>query len=243
MFGNETMVPVLHCVSADETIAFYCALGFRVTYDMRRPYLYLALQWNSVEIHFGAAPKDLAPALENTGGCLVMVDDVAAYHAAFTTALRAVYGKVLATGRPRITRFRSGQSRFSMIDPSGNTIIVIQRDEPAELAYGSSSELEGLARAVDNARVFRDFKTDYVAAARILDTALRKHGASAAPIDLVRALAARAELAIMLNETERAQEIRKQIEAASLSNAQRALLIDELQAADQLEKWLVGRDI
>ena len=54
--GPETTVPTLPCTLPDETAAFWAALGFRRTYDMRRPYLYLAFRWRGIEIHYGAPP-------------------------------------------------------------------------------------------------------------------------------------------------------------------------------------------
>ena len=131
---------------------------------MRRPYLYLALQWNAIDLHFVAAPG-LDATQEAGGTCLVMVDDVTPYHRAFSA------------------------------DPSGNTIIVIQRDEPVDVEYGGSPTLEGLARVIDSARILRDFKTDLRAAARVLDAGLRRHADAAPTLDRARALAARAELA------------------------------------------------
>ena len=163
---DETIVPLLHCVSAEEILAFWRALGFAVTYEQTKPYLYLAFQCTGFELHYGAAPAGLDPSIEHTGGCLVMVGAVAPYHAAFVEAMRHTYGKVLGKGRPRITRYRPGASRFSIIDPSGNTIIFIQRDEPAELEYGGSKRLQGLARVLDNARILREFKNDDRAAFR-----------------------------------------------------------------------------
>src|SRR5690606_34793432 len=119
----------------------------------------------------------LDPAREESGGCLVMVDAVAPYHAAFVAAMRRVHG----SGLPRITRYRPGASRFTLIDPSGNSIIFIQRNEPAELEYGGSKKLMGLAKALDNARILREFKNDDLQAFRALKSAMRRHGADASP--------------------------------------------------------------
>src|SRR5687767_6902085 len=93
---NETTVPLLPCVAPAETLAFWRALGFAVIYEQTKPYLYLALRWRRVELHYKRASSSLDPTTENTGGCLVMVDAVAPYHAAFTEAMRGAYGKVLA---------------------------------------------------------------------------------------------------------------------------------------------------
>lgn len=80
-----------------------------------------------------------------------------------------------------MTRYRAGASRFSVVDPSGNTIIFIRRDEPAELEYGGSKRLQGLARVLDNARILREFKTDDLAAFRALNSGLRRHGGQPRP--------------------------------------------------------------
>ena len=146
---NEITVPMLPCVAPEETLTFWRALGFAVTYEEIKPYLYLAVRLRGFELHYGRASSNVDPSQENTGGCLVMVDTVAPYHAAFTEAMRRTYGKMLAKGLPRITRYRPGASRFTVMDPSGNSIVFIQRDEPTELEYGGSKQLQGLARVLE----------------------------------------------------------------------------------------------
>ncbi|MFD2764565.1 glyoxalase [Micromonospora eburnea] len=202
---NEIAVPLLPCVAPEETLAFWRALGFAVTYEQTKPYLYLAFRWRGFELHYGHASSNLNPS-ENTGGCLVMVDTVAPYHAAFTEAMRSAYGKVLAKGLPRITRYRPGASRFTVTDPSGNSIIFIQRDEPAELEYGGSKQLPGLARVLDNARILREFKNDDRAAFRALNSGLRRHGEGAPVVQQAMALAMLIELSTALEEPERVPE-------------------------------------
>ncbi|MEN3536507.1 glyoxalase [Microbispora sp. ZYX-F-249] len=197
---NETTVPLLPCASPEETLAFYEALGFEATYKQTKPYVYLALRWSGFELHFGPAPKDLDPAREHSGGCLVMVDAVAPYHAAFVAAMRRVHGKVLSSGLPRITRYRPGASRFTLMDPSGNSIIFIQRDEPAELEYGGSKKLTGLAKALDNARILREFKNDDLQAFRALKSAVRRHAVDASPVERAIVLCHLVDLATVLGE-------------------------------------------
>ena len=237
---NETTVPLLPCSDVSSTLEFLQALGFQVTYEMTRPYLYLAFRWRGVELHYGKPSSTFDPA-EESSGCLVMVDTVAPYHHAFTRALRATYGKVLAKGAPRITRFRPGQSRFTVVDPSGNNIIFIQRDEPEDLEYGGSKSLKGLARVVDNARILREFKNDDRTAARVLDVGLRRFpGADA--VDLVKALTARAEIAVALGETEIARKIRDAVDAVTLGPGDAESLADELDSVRRLEAWLTDTD-
>ncbi|MFD4370581.1 glyoxalase [Streptomyces sp. NPDC058486] len=235
--ANETAVPVMPCVSVDETVEFYEGLGFKTVYKQKRPYVYLAFAWSGFELHFGDAPAHLDPSLENGGGCLVLVDAVAPYHATFTRAMREKYGKVLVKGRPRITRFRPGASRFTLVDPSGNSIIFIQRDEPMELEYGGSKELEGLAKVLDNARIFSEFKTDDRTAFRALTVGLRKHGDTAPPADLARALATLIELATALEEYDSIDQWRRRLAEIELTDAEKRLVEDGLRNADALQLW------
>ncbi|MGW4892533.1 glyoxalase [Kitasatospora sp. NPDC004240] len=236
---NETTVPVLPCLSADDTIGFYRALGFEVTYEMRRPYLYLVLEWSGFALHFGRPPKDLEAGANGTT-CLVLVDAVAAYHAAFTAAMRRTHGKVLASGTPRITRYRPGASRFTLVDPSGNSLIFIQRDEPMELEYGGSRDLTPLARALDNARILREFKNDDRAAFRALTSALRRHGEGSPVVERALAVAALIELSAALDERERIAALAEELRVLTgrLSDAERQRLAGESRAAADLDSWL-----
>lgn len=189
--STQTTVPVLPCVLPDETVNFWTALGFTKTYDMRRPYLYLAFSWQSIDVHYGGPPRSgFNPADEDGGGCLVLVDEPAYYHTKFAASLRATLGRVPTSGRPRITRFRSGQTRFSLIDPNGNNIIVVAREEPQDLDYGNERNLDGIELALERARIFSEFRVDDATAVRVLRAALRNH--PDAPADLQEA--ARTEL-------------------------------------------------
>lgn len=238
MRPNETTVPLLPCVSAEETLAFYRALGFEVTYEQTKPYLYLAFRWSGVELHFGRATEGLDPAQENSGGCLVMVDAVAPYHAAITRAMRGAYGKVLGRGVPRVTRHRPGASRFTLVDPSGNSVIFIQRDEPAELEYGGAAGLEGLAKALDQVRIFREFKNDDRAAYRRAHSALRRHGDAAPAADRALAYAVLVELSVALGDGEKAQEWRSRLAGVELTAEENERVAAELANADDLRAWL-----
>ena len=238
---SETTIPVLPClVDPDDVLEFYRSLGFEVTYDMRRPYLYLAIQFGDIHLHFGRGSSGLDPANEDAGGALVMVDELEPYHAVFTAGLRARHGKVLSSGRPRMTRLRPDQSRFTVVDPSGNNIIFIRRDAPDDLDYGGSHELEGLERVLDSARILREFKQDDRAAARVLDVGLRRFGDHALPVVLARALAARVELAIVLDDEGAARDAAVRLAELPLSEDERAQIADDLAAASRLADWLQG---
>ncbi|MFX0577228.1 glyoxalase [Nocardia nepalensis] len=238
---GDTAVPVLWSGDLKDTLDFYRALGYTVTHEQTRPYAYGAVEANGCAIHFAAAPAGTELPAEQVG-CLIMLDDVADRHRAFTAALRKRYGKIPAKGCPRITRFRPGQSRFSVIDPVGNTIIYIQRDEPEDLEYGGSRELDGLARVLDNARILRDFKNDDATAIRVLEVGLGRFGATASTVDKARALAALAELAIATGDFERAAKLRSELGAVTLSEGERAVVAAEWRAASDLTNWLAETD-
>ncbi|HEY5853819.1 MAG TPA: glyoxalase [Aldersonia sp.] len=234
---TETTVPLLHCVAPDETVEFWTALGFETTYDQRKPYLYLAFQWSAIALNYVNAPASTDPAAENTGGCLVMVDSVAPYHETFVSAMRRHYGKVLSKGRPRITRYRPGATRFSIVDPSGNMITVIQRGEP-DIDYGGSRELSGLARVLDNARILREFKNDDRAAFRALRSGLRRHGDGAAAVDRGKALAAAIELAVALDDEPALREYGQQLRELTLSPDERGEIRATLADPHLVAGWL-----
>jgi hypothetical protein len=235
--ANETTVPLLHTHDPQVTLDFYRSLGFEVTWKQLKPYLYLAFEWSGFELHFGAAPKGLDPAQENTGGALVMVDAVAPYHAAFTAAMRAAHGKVLSRGLPRITRYRPGATRFTLMDPSGNCVIFIQRDEPEGLDYGGSPELEGIAKALDQGRNFREFKNDDLAAYRHVKSALCRHGETAPAVERALAHATLVELSVALDDPEQAAAWREELGKAELTEEERQRVERELDHAADLLDW------
>jgi hypothetical protein len=229
--ADETTVPVLPCVSIDETVGFYRALGFEVIHQQASPYVWLAVRRGGIELQFFGF-KELDPK-EAFSTCLVMVSEVETYHRAFAEALRGKYGKIPSAGIPRITRFREGQTRFTVVDPSGNSVIYIRRDEPdVEYYLKRGEKRSGLAKAIETAAVLRDFKEDDAAAAKVLDAALAKD-VSADPVDRARALAARAELAVAMGDADRARVIRVELQQIPLSNQDRDRFRRELQAADE----------
>ncbi|WP_280305565.1 VOC family protein [Nocardia neocaledoniensis] len=236
---TDTAVPLLWAGDLPSTLDFYRALGYTVVDEQTRPYVYGAIEGHGCALHFAPAPPGLDLPTEHVAA-LLLVDDVAARHAEFTAALRAHYGKIPAKGCPRITRFRPGQSRFSLVDPVGNTLLVIQRDEPDDVEYGGSRELAGLTRVLDNARILRDFKNDDRAATRALEAGLHRFGAAAAAIDRARAYAALAELAVATENPERLAHWKAELDTVDLTPEERAALSADAAASDLLTTWLTA---
>lgn len=169
-------IPAMPCRGLSEVLPFYEALGFTCAFRQERPNAYAALEWNGGALHlFGLAAHDPKKAY-NT--CLFIVPEVEKLHAEFEAALRKHLGRAPFTGLPRLTRFRPGQSRFTTVDPEGNSIMFIRRDEPnpheetERLNKGASA----LGKAIRAAKVLRDFKNDEAMAKRVLEQALAKHG-------------------------------------------------------------------
>lgn len=172
-----TAIPLLPCRKLDDVLPFYEALGFEITTRQERPNAYASTRWRDADLHFYGLPGD------TVGICLFIVDEVEALHAAFKK--RGDWTKA------RITRMKPGQSRFTVFDPAGNSVIYIRRGEknPHE-QRPTGSPLEKAMRA---AEVLRDFKTDDVAAAKVLTQALAK-AKDANPDEVKRAKAMLAEL-------------------------------------------------
>ncbi len=191
---NVKAIPLLPCRALDEVLPFYEALGFEVTQRQERPNAYAATNFRDTDVHFfGVAPTDGVKAF---GMCLLIVPEVEQLHAEFSEALRRHLGKVPGKGVPRLTRMKPGQTRFTVIDPAGNTIYFIRRGEPDphEETRRLTASLTSIGKAMRAAEVLRDFKNDDAAAAKVLRTALAK-AKDADPAELARAQAMLDELA------------------------------------------------
>lgn len=230
----ERLTPLFWSKSPEDTREFYQALGFEISYWQDTPYLYIALKRGAIELHF---VKGRQKAM-----CLVHVPKVHDYHRAFADGLRAHYGRIPTADYPRITRLRAEQTRFVLFDPNGNELVFINQDEP-DIDYDAYDDsLSPFMRVLENAAFVRDTYANDRAAAKLLDKKLIKQPKSALPIEWARMLAARAEIAVALSETERLQALRAELAeiSATLSAAEREQFGAELSAADTLERWITG---
>jgi hypothetical protein len=227
-------IPLLPCVSMPETLAFYRALGFEVTHEQTTPNVYAATRRGDVNLHFFGL-KGLKPT-ESYSTCLVILPEVEQLHETFAAALRQRYGKVPVSGVPRITRMKKGQSRFTVVDVAGNSVIFIRQDAPDDHDEGASDNQSQtrLGKALRAAARLRDFKNDDRAAARLLDAALRREEGS--PFERAQLLAARAEIAVAMDDTERAASARAEIAALPLEASERAAIAAQLEAIDALAR-------
>lgn len=173
---TTTAIPLLPCRKLDDVLPFYESLGFEVTTRQERPNPYASTRWRNVDLHFYGLPG------ESVGICLFIVDEVETLHA----ELKQRLGK-----NGRITRMKPGQTRFTVFDPAGNSVIFIRRGEKNPHQKTPSGSL--LEKAMRAAAVLRDFKNDDTAAAKVLTQALAK-AKDAHPDEVKRAKAMLAEL-------------------------------------------------
>jgi hypothetical protein len=233
--ASPTTIPVLPCISMPETVAFYGALGYQVTHQQTSPNVYLATRRGDVHLHFmGMAKLDPASAYST---CLVIVPEVEVLHATFAAALRGLYGKLPVSGRPRISRMKKGQSRFTVVDAAGNSVIYIRQDAPDEYdehddGRRSEASRSRLGRAMRTAARLRDFRNDDAMAARVLAAALRHDEGTA--LERGHALAMCAEIAAAQGDGAEVAACRAQIAALTLTEAERAQVDRELPAVDAM---------
>ncbi|MGZ3148151.1 hypothetical protein ACVDFE_40475 [Lentzea chajnantorensis] len=186
--ANEVTIPLLPCASIDEVAEFYVMLGFTITHRQYRPTPYLSVRREDVQLHFFGI-RGFDPATSYSS-CLVQVEDTREVFDAFAHGMRAVYGKVLSSGIPRMTRPR--RDGFLVVDPGGNWIRVVPAVEESEPARN------GLARALHSAETLAGSHGAERQALRILEGALARER-DASEDDLASALEFREELLERLN--------------------------------------------
>ena len=171
---NEVTVPILPCRSINETLEFYVALGFEVTYQQERPNNYGCVKYGDIDLHFftlkNYEPKD------SYSTCFVLVPDLAALHQIFNDGVRSHYGKRLVAGIPRISKLNSSNSanqlRFNIVDPGGNWIRFAQSGESSaesEETISDKAAQSKLARATQAADWLIEAKGDFEKARELME--------------------------------------------------------------------------
>ncbi len=235
---NSTTIPALPCESMDEMLIFYQAIGFEVTYKQKAPNPYAVVHHaDEYDLHFFGL-KQLKPE-DNFSTCLIIVPEVENLHAQLVEKLKSHLGKIPSKGFPRISRMKPKQTRFTLTDIAGNSIIYIKRgkeDEEKAQEYLQSDQTS-LQKALSTAARLRDFKNDDKAAAKVLDNVLAREGQGTL-VEYAKVLIARIELAVALDEIEKAGEIHTQLKILDLSDSDKLDLKEELIVLNDLEKQI-----
>ena len=228
-------IPILPCPSIDETLAFYEALGFTVTLRQERPNTYAVVEHGDIELHFFVQKPH-----EHRGyyTCYVLVDDVDDLYAAFTAGLRARYGRLPTRGLPRIGSLRDmayGVRQFIVTDPAANQVRIGQ---PITVVSAPRVEEAGrLERSLGAAIMLADSRDDPAAAAQVLDSAIAADEQAPAPVR-AKALILRADVALRMDEPDRATELLAEARSVELDEADRDAIADDLARARDLAEVL-----
>jgi hypothetical protein len=219
------MYPILPCPDLDAAIEFYAALGFTRTYRQLRPNPHAVVARDDMHIHLagidGFVPED------SYASVIIVVPDPDALYTSFAAGLREAYGRLPASGIPRLVRPRKRWGTvygFSVVDVGGNWLR-ISRIGDQEAAPDATEP--GTQRVVEVAARLADAHGDDEAGFRTLDTWLSKDQ-DARPIDRARALLYHAELAIRLERLSVARASLDGVGALDLDADERASLADDI---------------
>ncbi|MFH8619884.1 bleomycin resistance protein [Streptomyces sp. NPDC017979] len=225
----EKTIPLLPCQSTllPTVVEFYTALGFTTTFRQDKPYAYAVVERGDVELQFYGL-KEYDPA-SSYSGCYVLTDDVDALHTAFRAGLKAAYGRIPSRGLPRIGPLKDmsyGVRQFLVTDPTGNSLRIGQ--QISEDQHHSPTPKERYARALHQAELYADSKEDLPGAARIIDRALERADgeggteAGPTPVQLLRLLVLRGDVAQRQGEAGLAEELLARAAGVPLTDEERA---------------------
>ncbi|MDQ1015052.1 bleomycin resistance protein [Streptomyces afghaniensis] len=229
----EKTIPILPCRTLPPVLDFYIALGFEVTYEQRSPNPYAAVRRGGVELQFFAM-KHHEPT-DSISTCYVMTDDVDGLYQAFRSGLKAAYGRIPTRGLPRVGPLKDmsyGVRQFLMPDPGGNCVRVGQRT--GENRHHGPAPEETFARALHHASLLADSKEDAAGAAKVVDRVLRLPDETPTPVQLLRLLVLRADIAGRLGDEATAAAALARAAALRLTDAERELGRDALTRLEDL---------
>ncbi|MFJ1861607.1 bleomycin resistance protein [Streptomyces anulatus] len=226
---TETTIPMLPCRTSliETTVDFYTALGFATTYLQKSPYAYAVVERGAVELQLYGM-KEYDPAASHSG-CYVLTDDVDGLHTAFRAGLKEAYGRVPARGLPRIGPLKDmsyGVRQFLVTDPTGNTIRIGQ--PISEDQNHRPAPKETFARALHMADLFADSKQDLPGAAKIIDRVLGLTDEHPTPVQKLRLLVLRGDIAQRMGDAEEAAALLEEAAAVGLGPEERKAAADTL---------------
>ncbi|HWM37267.1 MAG TPA: VOC family protein [Streptomyces sp.] len=231
---SETTIPILPCQTIQPVLDFYTALGFEVTFQQRSPNPYAVVVRGGIELQFFGMKK--YEPTESLSTCYVLTDDVDALYEAFRAGLKATYGKIPTRGLPRIGPLKDmsyGVRQFLMSDPGGNCIRIGKKT--SEDQHHRPAPKETFARALHNAALFADSRDDPQGAAKIIDRVLKMEDEQPTPVQLLRLLVLRSDVAGRLGDDKTATHMLEQAAAVQLSEGERELARDDLERLEELK--------
>ncbi|GAA2632795.1 VOC family protein [Streptomyces vastus] len=229
----EKTIPILPCRTIQSVLDFYTALGFEVTYQQTSPNPYAVVERGEIELQFFGL-KRYEPT-ESYSTCYVLTDDVDGLHESFRTGLKAAYGKIPTRGLPRIGALKNmsyGVRQFLVTDPGGNCVRIGQRT--SEDQHHRPAPKETFARALHHASLLADSKEDPAAAAKVIDRVLCLEDERPTPVQRLRLLVLRADVAGRLGDVETATSALSEAAAVQLGAQERESVQDDLERLAEL---------
>lgn len=229
----EKTIPLLPCQTIQPVTDFYTALGFEVTFLQKSPNPFAVVERGDIVLQFFGMRKYDPGASYST--CYVLTDDVDGLYEAFRAGLKAAYGKVPGRGIPRIGPLKDmsyGVRQFLMTDPGGNCIRVGQPISD-DLRHRPAPQ-ETFARALHNAALFADSKEDLAGAAKIIDRVLGLEDERPTPVQLLRLLVLRGDVAGRLGDEPTAASALERAAAVRLTAEERESARDDLARLEEL---------
>ncbi|OEJ62435.1 bleomycin resistance protein [Streptomyces agglomeratus] len=229
----EKTIPILPCRTIQPVLEFYTALGFEVTFQQKSPNPYAVVERAGIELQFFGM-KQYEPA-ESFSTCYVVTDDVDGLHAVFRTGLKAAYGRIPTRGLPRIGPPKDmsyGVRQFLLTDPGGNCIRIGKRTSEDQRHRRAPEET--YARALHHASLLADSKDDPAMAAKVIDRALHLEDEQPTPVQLLRLLVLRADVAGRLGDEGTATAALAEAAAVHLTAEERQSVHDDLKRLEEL---------
>ncbi|MGW8975879.1 bleomycin resistance protein [Streptomyces platensis] len=230
---SEKTIPMLPCRTLQPVLDFYTALGFEVTFRQKSPNPYAVVQRGGIQLHFFGM-KRYDPA-QSYSTCYIRTDDVDGLHQDFRTGLKAAYGRIPARGLPRIGPLKDtshGVRQFLVSDPGGNCLRIGQ--QTSQDHHHRPAPQETFARALHHASLLADSRDDPASAAKIIDRVLRMADERPTPVQLLRLLVLRADVAGRLGDDETATSALAKAAAIQLTAEERESAPDDLDRLEEL---------
>ncbi|MGI5352085.1 bleomycin resistance protein [Streptomyces sp. CA-250714] len=232
---GETVVPILPCRTLQPLLDFYTSLGFEVTFQQKSPNPYAVVQRGGIQLQFFGM-RQYEPT-ESYSTCAIRTDDVDGLHETFRSGLKTAYGRVPTRGLPRIGPLKDtsyGTRQFLLTDPGGNCLRIAQ--PTSEDPHHRPAPKETFARALHHASLFADSREDLVGAAKVIDRALGLPDERPTPVQLLRLLVLRADVAGRLGDAETAASALAEATATAgqLGAEEREAVSDDLERLEEL---------
>ena len=230
---EEKTIPILPCRTIQPVLDFYTVLGFKVTFHQKIPNPYAVVERGGIQLHFFGM-KQYEPA-ESYSTCYVHTDDVDELHEVFRARLKAAYGRIPTRGLPRIGPLKDtsyGVRQFLVTDPGGNCLRIGQQTSQDQ--YHRPAPKETFSRALHHASLLADSKEDPAGAAKIIDRVLCIESERPTPVQLLRLLVLRADVAGRLGDEETARSALAEAAAVHLTAQERESVPDDLDRLEEL---------